>query len=241
MMQDADLAANLVGQDAMEHRRLSRDALISAPGLTGVYPLTRREARIKRGFDVVLTMLLILLSSPVMLAIACAIKFDSKGPVLFAQEREGVDGRRFRCLKFRSMYHDKSDPRCLLQVSLNDYRVTTVGHRLRRLSLDELPQLFNVLIGDMSLVGPRPHAPETRAGTLLFGEAVPSYALRHCVRPGITGWAQVNGHRGQTLTVRSIERRVEFDFYYIRNWSLALDIQILLRTVTREIFGGNAF
>ena len=233
MMQDADLAATLIGQDAMEHRRLSRDAIIPALGLAGVYPLTRREARIKRGFDVVLTVLLILLSSPVMLAIACAIKLDSMGPVLFAQEREGVDGRRFRCLKFRSMYHDKSDPRCLLQVSLNDRRVTAVGHWLRRLSLDELPQLFNVLIGDMSLVGPRPHAPETRAGTLLFVEAVPSYALRHCVRPGITGWAQVNGHRGQTLTVSSIERRVEFDFYYIRNWSLALDIQILFRTVTR--------
>lgn len=225
----------------MEHRRLSRDALIPALGLAGVYPLTRSQARIKRGFDLILTMLLILVSSSLMLAIACAIKFDSKGPVLFAQEREGIDGRRFRCLKFRSMYHDKSDPRCLLQVSLNDSRVTAVGRWLRRLSLDELPQLFNVLIGDMSLVGPRPHAPETRAGTLLFVEAVPSYALRHCVRPGITGWAQVNGHRGQTLTVRSIERRVEFDFYYIRNWSLALDIRILFRTVTREIFGGNAF
>ena len=225
----------------MEHRRLSQEALLPSLGLTGIYPLTRNQARLKRGFDVFLTVFLILLSSPLMVAIACAITFDSKGPVLFAQEREGVDGRRFRCLKFRSMYHDKSDPRCLSQVSANDSRVTAVGRWLRRLSLDELPQLFNVLIGDMSLVGPRPHAPETRAGTLLFVEAVPSYALRHCVRPGITGWAQVNGHRGQTPTVHAIERRVECDFYYIRNWSLAFDIQILFRTVTREIFGGNAF
>ena len=233
MTSDADFATISIGQNAIEQRRLNRDVL----SLDGVYPLTRRQAWTKRGFDVVLTVLLILLSSPLMLAIACAIKFDSRGPVLFTQGREGVAGRRFRCLKFRSMYHDKSDPRCLLQVSLNDSRVTTVGRWLRRLSLDELPQLFNVLVGDMSLVGPRPHAPETRAGTLLFVEAVPSYALRHCVRPGITGWAQVNGHRGQTLTVRSIERRVEFDFYYIRHWSLALDFH----TVTREIFGSNAF
>ena len=225
----------------MEYRRLNRDTFIPASSFAGVCPLTRNQARVKRGFDVILTGLLIILSSPLMLAIVCAIKFDSKGPVLFTQEREGVDGQRFRCLKFRSMYHDKSDPRCLLQVSLNDSRVTAVGRWLRRLSFDELPQLFNVLRGDMSLVGPRPHAPETRAGTLLFVEAVPSYALRHCVRPGITGWAQINGHRGQTLTVRSIERRVEFDFYYIRHWSLAFDIQILFRTVTREIFGGNAF
>ena len=237
---DADVATLSVGQTAMEHRRLDRDTL-PALSLAGVSPLTRSQARIKRGFDVVVTVLLILLSSPLMLAIAAAIKFDSKGPVLFTQEREGVDGRRFRCLKFRSMYHDKSDPRCLLQVSLNDSRVTATGRWLRRLSLDELPQLFNVLVGDMSLVGPRPHAPETRAGDLLFVDAVPSYALRHCVRPGITGWAQVNGHRGQTLTVGSIERRVEFDFYYIRHWSLGFDIRILIQTVTREIFGGNAF
>ena len=241
MTPDADFATILIGQPAMQHRRLDRDRLSPAVSLVGVNPLTRRQSQIKRVFDIVVTVLLIFLFSPLMLAIACAIKVDSKGPVLFTQEREGVDGRRFRCLKFRSMYHDKSDPRCLLQVSLNDSRVTAVGRWLRRLSLDELPQLFNVLIGDMSLVGPRPHAPETRAGSLLFVEAVPSYALRHCVRPGITGWAQVNGHRGQTLTVRSIERRVEFDFYYIRHWSLALDIRILFRTVTREIFGGNAF
>ena len=139
------------------------------------------------------------------------------------------------------MYHSQTDSGCLVQAMLDDARVTVVGGVLRRLSLDELPQLFNVIAGHMSLVGPRPHAPETRAGSLFFIDAVPSYAMRHCVKPGITGWAQINGYRGQTPTVQSIERRVELDFYYIRNWSLALDIWILFRTVTREIFSGHAF
>lgn len=240
-MHDADLES--VPQSQSLSRGHNIQKWLSPPTLdcAGVEPLTLHQVFFKRSFDVILAILGVTLLAPVMLAIACAIKVDSKGPVLFAQRREGIDGVPFRCLKFRSMYHSQTDSGCLVQAMLDDARVTVVGRVLRRLSLDELPQLFNVIAGHMSLVGPRPHAPETRAGSLLFIDAVPSYAMRHCVKPGITGWAQINGYRGQTPTVQSIERRVELDFYYIRNWSLALDIWILFRTVTREIFSGHAF
>jgi exopolysaccharide biosynthesis polyprenyl glycosylphosphotransferase len=175
--------------------------------------------------------LLVLL--PLMAAIALAIRLESHGPALFSQERIGFRARRFRCYKFRTMYHHMADTHASRQATRDDLRVTRFGRFLRRSSLDELPQLLNVLKGEMSLVGPRPHAPETRAGGRMFSEIVPFYDLRHCVRPGITGWAQVNGWRGETRTARDIEMRVRYDLDYITNWSLLFDLRIVLLTLVR--------
>jgi lipopolysaccharide/colanic/teichoic acid biosynthesis glycosyltransferase len=158
------------------------------------------------------------------------IKLDSPGPVLFAQQRRGLNSRLFRVYKFRTMYHDMADADCRQQTLRDDPRVTRIGRILRATSLDELPQLFNVLNGDMSLVGPRPHAVATKAAGQLFEDVVREYAARYRVKPGITGWAQVNGWRGETDTVEKIEKRVEFDIYYIENWSIGLDLWILIRT-----------
>jgi lipopolysaccharide/colanic/teichoic acid biosynthesis glycosyltransferase len=177
--------------------------------------------------------LLVLL--PLMLAIAAAIRLESRGPALFTQERIGFRQQRFRCYKFRSMYHHLGDARATLQTTRGDVRVTPVGRFLRRSSLDELPQLLNVAKGEMSLVGPRPHAPETRAAGRTFDEIVPFYDRRHCVRPGITGWAQVNGWRGETRCAEDIEMRVRYDLEYIYNWSLLFDLRIMLLTLVRMV------
>jgi Undecaprenyl-phosphate glucose phosphotransferase len=181
--------------------------------------------------DRVLGIGLLLACAPLMLLIALAIKLDSRGPVLFKQRRYGFNNDLIDVWKFRSMYTEQTDPNCVVQTTRNDPRVTRVGRFLRRSSLDELPQLFNVLRGDMSLVGPRPHAVETKAEGRLFEDVVDRYAARHKVKPGITGWAQVNGWRGETNTIDAIQKRVEHDLYYIDNWSVWLDLQILLRTV----------
>jgi exopolysaccharide biosynthesis polyprenyl glycosylphosphotransferase len=175
----------------------------------------------------------LILLSPIMLVIALLIRLESPGPVLFRQSRIGFRQQNFNCFKFRTMFHHMTDMRGHMQATRNDVRVTRLGRFLRRSSLDELPQLVNVLKGEMSLVGPRPHAPETTAGGCLFVELVPNYHLRHCVRPGITGWAQVNGWRGETRTAEDIQMRVLYDQDYIRNWSLLFDIRILGLTVVR--------
>jgi exopolysaccharide biosynthesis polyprenyl glycosylphosphotransferase len=177
---------------------------------------------------------------PLMLIIAVAIRLESPGPALFTQERIGYRERSFRCYKFRSMYHHLEDGRASQQATRDDKRVTKFGRFLRRSSLDELPQLLNVLKGEMSLVGPRPHAPETRAAGRIFSEIVPFYDRRHCVRPGITGWAQVNGWRGETRTVEDIEMRVRYDLEYIYNWSLLFDLRIMLLTLARMISDDTA-
>jgi Undecaprenyl-phosphate glucose phosphotransferase len=204
-------------------------------------PITGMSAVLKTIEDKLLTVIILLLIWPVLLAVAIAIRLDSPGPILFRQPREGFNNSTFLCFKFRSMYHNQLEYRNVNQATKGDPRVTRVGRFLRKSSLDELPQLFNVLFGDMSLVGPRPHAPSTRAGGRLFTEVVQSYAARHKVKPGITGWAQVCGWRGETDTEDKLVRRFEHDLYYIENWSIWLDFYILIRTVGAVLLPKNAF
>jgi lipopolysaccharide/colanic/teichoic acid biosynthesis glycosyltransferase len=173
--------------------------------------------------------------------IALAIRLDSPGPVLFRQPRLGFNNRLFTCYKFRTMHHGMADLFGDRQATRGDPRVTRLGKWLRALSLDELPQLLNVLQGNMSLVGPRPHPPNTKAADKLFTDVVAKYAFRHRVKPGITGWAQVNGWRGETKTIDQIENRVSCDLAYIENWSVWFDLRILMLTLTREILSRNAF
>ena len=204
-------------------------------------PIGGLGAFIKRAEDVALSAALLTFISPVLLTIAAAIKLTSRGPVLFRQRRLGYNNRVIEVLKFRSMYTHLSDADAAQQAFRGDKRVTPVGAWLRKTSLDELPQLLNVLKGDMSLVGPRPHALATTAGGLALEEAVPVYSSRHRVKPGITGWAQVNGYRGALDSVEKIVHRVNHDLYYIENWSLGLDIKILWRTAKLIFADDNAF
>lgn len=204
-------------------------------------PLTHGQALWKRGFDLVSGLVLLLMLFPVLAVVALAVKLDSPGPILFRQPRLGLNDRTFTILKFRSMYASSTDIMAARQTSKEDARVTRVGKWLRKLSLDELPQLFNVLSGDMSLVGPRPHAPSTRAGGQLLKDVMAEYVVRHQVKPGITGWAQINGSRGELVTTEDLRRRVTFDLEYIQRWSLWLDIKIVVLTVLREVFSKHAF
>ena len=176
-----------------------------------------------------------------MLLIALAIRLESRGPALFRQRRIGFANVGFEMWKFRTMRHHASEPGRLTQATRHDKRVTRVGAFLRRTSLDELPQLFNVLRGDMSLIGPRPHAPGTCAGGKPFEMVTPHYAARHRVRPGLTGLAQVRGWRGETETEEKLLHRVESDLEYIDNWSLRLDVVILARTVAPVLARCNAY
>lgn len=204
-------------------------------------PLGPVAAYIKRGEDVCLAAVLILLTSPVMLLASLAIQLESGRPVLFRQPRQGFRGSEIAVLKFRTMYSACEDRIAARQSSRGDPRVTRVGAFLRRHSLDELPQLFNVLRGTMSLVGPRPHA----FGTTVDGQAlnlvVSGYMARHRMKSGLTGWAQISGYRGKLDTIEKALRRVECDLYYIENWSLLLDLKILLRTVALVVHDERAF
>lgn len=193
---------------------------------------------LKRAMDLLLVGLALLMLWPVLLLIALAIKLDSPGPVLYPQERYGQYGQRIIVYKFRSMRTDADQSGLLQQARKDDRRVTRVGHYLRRFSLDELPQLFNVLNGSMSLVGPRPHATSHNE---LYRHKIRGYMLRHTVKPGITGWAQVNGLRGETDTLEKMQRRVEYDRYYIIYWSLTLDLKILFKTVWIVLWDKNAY
>jgi Undecaprenyl-phosphate glucose phosphotransferase len=184
---------------------------------------------------------LLLVLAPLMLVIAVAIKLDSRGPVFFRQTRYGFNNNLIKVWKFRTMYQDMTDANASVLTQRNDPRVTCVGHLLRRTSLDELPQLLNVVCGEMSLVGPRPHALQAKAGDQLYQDVMRHYAARHRVKPGLTGWAQVHGWRGETDTAEKLTRRVEHDLYYIDHWSLMLDLQILLRTVRVVLGGQNAY
>jgi Undecaprenyl-phosphate glucose phosphotransferase len=191
--------------------------------------------------DRVVAALALLLISPLMLLIALAIKLDSPGPVFFRQRRHGFNNQLIEIFKFRTMHHHARDPNAEQLTRRNDPRVTRVGAFLRRTSLDELPQFFNVLRGEMSVVGPRPHALAAKAGGLLYQDAVADYAARHRVKPGITGWAQVNGWRGETAQLEQIERRVQHDLYYIENWSILFDLRIILLTVIGGFTGRYAY
>jgi Undecaprenyl-phosphate glucose phosphotransferase len=173
---------------------------------------------------------LILLTLPVMLIAALAVRLSSPGPILFRQNRLGFRNQLIQVYKFRTLYNHAADANAEKSCTRDDPRVTRVGRFLRRYSIDELPQLFNVLLGNMSLVGPRPHAPSTKAAGKLFHDVVENYAERHKIKPGITGWAQVNGYRGETDTEEKIKRRVEYDLDYIDNWSLQFDLKIMLKT-----------
>ncbi len=194
-------------------------------------PLADWDVVMKWVFDKVVGTLALIALSPVMLATAIAVKLDSKGPVLFRQKRFGFNNELIEVFKFRSMYTDMSDAGAAKLVTKDDPRVTRVGRFIRKTSLDELPQLFNVVFkGNLSLVGPRPHAVQAKAAEKLYDDVVDGYFARHRVKPGITGWAQVNGWRGETDTPEKIQRRVEHDLYYIENWSVMFDITILAMT-----------
>jgi len=194
-------------------------------------PITDWDLVMKWLFDHVVGAIILLLALPVMALVAIAIKLDSPGPVLFRQKRFGFNNERIDVFKFRSLYHHQADPTAAKVVTKDDPRVTRVGRFIRKTSLDELPQLFNVVFkGNLSLVGPRPHAVQGKLQSRLFDEAVDGYFARHRVKPGITGWAQINGWRGEVDSEEKIQKRVEFDLYYIENWSVLFDFYILLKT-----------
>ncbi len=210
-------------------------------GMLARRPLSDWQVVQKALFDRILAGMMLLAFAPLLGLLVLAVRLDSPGPVLFRQRRIGFNNRPFDCLKFRTMYHHMTDALADRQTTRGDKRITRVGYWLRRLSLDELPQLFNVLTGEMSLVGPRPHAPNTKAANRLFQDVVADYARRHRVKPGITGWAQVNGWRGETTTEEEIQQRVLHDLHYIQHWSLAWDLRILLMTAMRVCADPKAF
>jgi putative colanic acid biosynthesis UDP-glucose lipid carrier transferase len=231
------LGADLVG---------FRLALRQPPDHFGKLPIVEIMGRPLSGWGIVLKTIedyalgsiLAVLLAPLMLLIAIAVKLDSRGPVFFRQKRYGFVNKTFYIWKFRTMTHNAAGETRTLQATRNDPRVTRVGRYLRRWSLDEIPQIFNVLNGSMSLVGPRPHAIDHNEE---YAQKIRGYFARHRVKPGITGWAQVNGLRGETQTVESMKKRVDFDIYYVENWSLLFDLRILLMTGLSLLIGRNAY
>ncbi|EIQ1513030.1 undecaprenyl-phosphate glucose phosphotransferase [Vibrio parahaemolyticus] len=200
-------------------------------------PFAGVSSWIKRFEDILFSSIILVLISPILLAIAIGIKLTSKGPVIFKQHRYGLDGRKIEVWKFRSMTTMDQGPN-IKQATKNDPRITPFGGFLRRTSLDELPQFINVLQGTMSIVGPRPHAVSHNEE---YRQIVARYMLRHKVKPGITGWAQINGYRGETDTLDKMEKRVEFDLDYIHHWSVWMDIKIIFLTVFKGFTGSNAY
>jgi putative colanic acid biosynthesis UDP-glucose lipid carrier transferase len=200
-------------------------------------PFSGFNGIVKRASDIVLSLLILALISPLMIAIASAIKLTSPGPAIFRQRRYGLDGTEIVVYKFRTM-RVMEDGAAIQQVCKDDERVTPVGAFLRRTSLDELPQFVNVLQGRMSIVGPRPHAV---AHNEMYRKVIKGYMQRHMVKPGITGWAQVNGYRGETEDLEKMKRRVEYDLDYLRNWSPRLDLYIIAKTVWVVLRGTNAY
>ena len=200
-------------------------------------PFTGTNELVKRISDVVLAVLILVLISPILLAVAIGVKLSSPGPAIFKQRRNGLDGEEIIVYKFRSMRAQDNGP-VVRQATKGDSRITKFGAFIRRTSLDELPQFINVLQGRMSIVGPRPHAV---AHNEEYRQLIKAYMVRHKVKPGITGWAQVNGHRGETDTIEKMQARVEYDLEYLRNWSLGLDLQIIARTVRVMFFDRNAY
>ncbi|WP_404339933.1 undecaprenyl-phosphate glucose phosphotransferase [Pseudoalteromonas mariniglutinosa] len=200
-------------------------------------PIIGAQEFVKRTEDIIVSSLILLLISPLLIFIAAAVKFTSAGPVIFKQDRYGLDGRKIKVWKFRSMTVTENSA-VVTQATKNDARITKLGAILRRTSLDELPQFINVLKGDMSIVGPRPHAV---AHNEEYRQKVDFYMIRHKAKPGITGWAQINGWRGETDTLDKMEKRVEFDLHYIKHWSLMLDIKIIFLTIFKGFKNANAY
>lgn len=228
---------------AVEASTVEASTVVDVPDTTKVPPAgEQRQAyddRVKRGFDVIVSVLLLIAFAPGIIAIAAAVKLGSPGPVLFRQKRYGQNNEQFEVFKFRTMFIDKTDHSGVRQTRENDPRITPLGRVLRRCSLDELPQLINVVRGDMSLVGPRPHVPGMLAAGMLYEELVPDYFERHRVRPGITGLAQVSGLRGSTEDAGAARARIDYDLAYIEHRTLGLDLLILWRTLRREFLSGN--
>ncbi len=230
----------------LEAIELAPDYRVSLLGTVPVLTLWQRPFRdisgyLKRAEDLILGGIAILLVSPILALVALAVRLTSPGPILFVQPRVGFNNEVIKVYKFRTMYSDQGDLKGLETTTKNDPRVTPVGRVLRKLSIDELPQLFNVLLGDMSLVGPRPHATHMKVGDRFYQDAVKGYAGRHRVKPGITGLAQVKGLRGEIRTVERAKRRVELDKEYIDRWSVGLDLWILLLTVRAVFFDSDAY
>jgi putative colanic acid biosynthesis UDP-glucose lipid carrier transferase len=200
-------------------------------------PYSGVDSVVKNVSDFVLASLILILLSPLMLSITLVVKLTSPGPAIFKQRRYGLNGEKIVVYKFRTMKVSEDGSR-IQQAHLNDPRITRIGAFLRRTSLDELPQFFNVLQGRMSIVGPRPHAV---AHNELYRKLIKGYMLRHKVKPGITGWAQVNGLRGETEVLEKMQRRIELDLYYLQNWSIWLDLWIIMRTVWVVLRGDNAY
>lgn len=200
-------------------------------------PLNGINMVFKRLEDIILSVIILLIISPILLVISLAVKFTSQGPILFKQTRYGMDGKPIKVWKFRTMVVMENDT-IVKQVTRNDIRVTRVGSFLRRTSLDELPQFFNVLLGEMSIVGPRPHAV---AHNEQYRSLIEGYMLRHKVKPGITGWAQINGWRGETDTITKMEKRIEYDLEYIREWSIWFDLKIIILTVFKGFVNKSAY
>ena len=200
-------------------------------------PFTGRNLLVKRAFDIVVASLGLVLVAPLFVAVAIGVKLSGPGPVIFRQRRNGLGGEEIIVYKFRSM-RALDDGAVVRQATRDDPRLTPFGKFIRRTSLDELPQFINVLQGRMSIVGPRPHAV---AHNEMYRDIVRAYMVRHKVRPGITGWAQVNGCRGETDTIEKMQRRVEYDLEYLRNWSLALDLRIVARTIGLVVRDRHAY
>lgn len=197
---------------------------------------SRRAALIaKRGIDIVGAAFGLLVLAPLLLSIAFSIRLTDKGPVFFRQQRLGRDGNSFELLKFRSLHAERCDAAGIAEVTANVNRVTRIGSFIRRTGIDELPQLVNVLRGDMSLIGPRPHVPDMRAAGMDYATLAPHYAFRHTMRPGLTGWAQCHGLHGPTTDQIKALRRIGHDFAYVQNFSLLLDAKIAWKTVTAEL------
>lgn len=246
---DADIALIDAGQVQLECSAPLlelADLLEQQSSLRAVHPQIftrvasmRSRFGFKRATDVLLSSAALVVLAPVFGVVAIAIKLSSDGPVLFRQARTGLDSQKFEIFKFRTLYAEQTDPSGVLQTRPMDPRVTPLGRVLRRWNIDELPQLLNVLKGEMSLVGPRPHVPDMLANGRLYSDLVPHYYARHCVRPGLTGLAQINGFRGPTEDAFSARARVEHDLAYVETWSHWLDLKILLATIVNECFRGR--
>jgi Undecaprenyl-phosphate glucose phosphotransferase len=221
-------------RELMKHNRVDLGSTVAVEMQRAA--LSQFELAQKRTVDVVCAFAGLTLLAPLLVATAVAVHLESPGPVLFRQTRHGFNGRPFKIFKFRTM-RVLEDGAVIRQATAQDPRVTRVGRFLRRFSIDELPQLLNVLSGEMSLVGPRPHA---SAHDKHFSEILEQYAFRHHVKAGLTGWAQVNGARGETDTVEKMQRRVDLDIWYVNHWSIWLDFQIMFQTLRIVVSGENA-